>query len=116
MLEKEIIINLLETKHEHTMAKDIFVPVLIKMKLQGVRFTGDSDEQGIDIEYYELTVPEKNKSFIGIQFKKGDITYGAGGGKNTVKETKNQAEEAFEKEIFDIDGKGKHFISIFIVL
>lgn len=116
MQSKEVIILLLEQLQEHTMAKDIFVPLLKKMGLLGVRFTGGSDEMGIDIEYYELSKPENNKSYVGIQFKKGDITYGAGGGKGTVKEIKNQAEEAFSKEIYDVDGKGSvHFIHRFIV-
>ncbi len=115
MLSKEQIIQLIETIPEHQMAKDVFVPVLRKMGLRGVKFTGGPDEQGIDIEYYELTQPEHNKSFVGIQFKKGSLLYSSGGGKNSVKEVRNQAEEAFEKEIHDIDGHSTLFISRFIV-
>jgi len=115
MLKKEMIITLLESIHEHKMAKDIFVPMLKNMNLKGVRYTGGDDEQGIDIEYYELTEPDRQKSYVGIQFKKGNITYGATGGKGTVKEIKNQAEEAFIKEIHDIEGKGVRYISRFIV-
>ncbi|MBL0676490.1 restriction endonuclease [Aeromonas dhakensis] len=115
MIEKEVIIERLNTLHEHKMAKDIFVPVLRKMQLQGVKFTGGSDEHGIDIEYYELTQPEQDKSYVGIQFKKGDIVYSSGGSKNSVKELKNQAEEAFEKEMHDIDGHATRYISRFIV-
>jgi hypothetical protein len=115
MIEKEVIIERLNTLQEHKMAKDIFVPVLKEMKLQGVKFTGGSDEHGIDIEYYELTQPEQDKSYVGIQFKKGDIVYGSGGSKNSVKELKNQAEEAFEKEMHDIDRHATRYISRFIV-
>lgn len=115
MMEKEKIIDSLNTLHEHKMAKDIFVPVLKQMGLKGVRFTGGSDEFGIDIEYYELTQPEKEKSYVGVQFKKGNIVYSSGGSKNSVKELKNQAEEAFEKEMHDIDGYATRFISRFIV-
>jgi hypothetical protein len=115
MQSQEKIIELLNTLHEHTMAKDIFVPLLKKMGLKGVRFTGGVEEIGIDIEYYELTQPEKTKSYVGIQFKKHDLVYSSGGAKGSVKEVKNQAEEAFEKEIHDIDGKGVHYISRFVV-
>lgn len=115
MLNKETIIELLNSIHEHTMAKDIFVPTLKKIGLKGVKFTGGTDEVGIDIEYYELTQPEKHKSYVGIQFKKGNLVYSSGGAKNSVKEVKNQAEEAFEKEIHDIEGHATAFISRFIV-
>jgi hypothetical protein len=97
------------------MAKVVFVPVLKKMGLQGVKFTGGPDEQGVDIEYYELTQPENDKSYVGIQFKKGDLVYSSGGSKNSVKEVKNQAEEAFEKEMHDISEHSTRFISRFIV-
>lgn len=115
MLTREIINQNLEPIHEHTMAKDIFVPVLKKMGMKGVKFTGGALEYGIDIEYYELTQPENNRSYVGIQFKKGNLTYGSGGAKNTAKEVKNQAEEAFEKEIYDLDGHSLGYIGRFIV-
>ncbi|MCK0746345.1 hypothetical protein [Chromohalobacter nigrandesensis] len=97
------------------MAKDIFVPVLKKMGCKGVKFTGGPDEVGIDIEYYELTQPENLKSYVGVQFKKGSLVYSSGGSKNSVKEVKNQAEEAFDKEIHDIKDHATYFISRFVV-
>ncbi|MCU0095275.1 hypothetical protein N7917_10770 [Bacillus sp. OR9] len=115
MLTKEQIIYYLESIREHQMAKEIFVPVLKRMGLKGVKFTGGPDEIGVDIEYYEVTQPENNKSYVGIQFKKGDLTYGSGGSKGTVKEVRNQAEEAFEKEIHDIEEKSTLYIGRFIV-
>lgn len=115
MLTKEQIIQYLESIHEHTMASDIFVPALTKMGLSGVKFTGGSTEYGIDIEYYELTQPENNKSYVGIQFKKGNLTYSSRGSKGTVKEVKNQAEEAFDKEIHDLEGRSLGYIGRFIV-
>lgn len=115
MLTKEQIVQYLDSIPEHQMAKDIFVPVLKKLGLPGVKFTGGPSEQGIDIEYYELTQPENSKSYVGIQFKKGNLTYGSGGSKGTVKEVRNQAEEAFEKEIYDLKGKSVGFIGRFIV-
>ena len=75
MLTKEKIISLLESLDEHKMAKEIFVLVLKKMGLQGVKFTGGPDEHGVDIEYYEVTQPENRKSYVGIQFKKGSLVY-----------------------------------------
>ena len=115
MLEKELIIEKLDSLHEHKMAKDIFVPVLKKMEMLGVKFTGGPDEKGIDVEYYELTQPENQKSYVGIQFKKGNLVYSSSGSKNSVKEVKNQAEEAFEKEIYDIDSHATRYISRFVV-
>ena len=115
MLDKEVIIEKLDSLREHKMAKDIFVPVLKKMGCLGVKFTGGSDEIGVDIEYYELTQPEECRSYVGIQFKKGNLVYSSRGSKNSVKEVKNQAEEAFEKEIHDIDHRGILYISRFVV-
>ena len=116
MLKKEKIIELLETLHEHKMAKDIFAPALKAAGLRGVRFTGGTEEQGIDLEYYELTEPERRKSYVGIQFKKGSLVYQSdAGSKNSVQTVKNQAEEAFSKDMVDIEGHGTHFIGRFIV-
>ncbi|MBI9080164.1 MAG: restriction endonuclease [Pseudodesulfovibrio sp.] len=115
MLREDQIITLLESLHEHKMAKDIFVQTLKAKGLKGVRFTGGPDEIGIDLEYYTLSEPDNEKQYHGIQFKMGDLKYGSGGGKNTVKEVKNQAEEAFAKEIHDLDGRSKHFISRCII-
>ena len=115
MLDKETIIEKLESLHEHKMAKDIFVPVLREMGCLGVKFTGGSDEQGVDVEYYELTQPEGQKSYVGVQFKKGDLIYRSSGSKNSVKEVRNQAEEAFEKEIHDIESHASLYISRFVV-
>ncbi|MBE0428076.1 MAG: restriction endonuclease [Nitrospirae bacterium] len=116
MLQKEKIVELLESLHEHTMAKDIIVPLLRKMGLKGVKYTGGDEEQGIDIEYYELTQPENLKSYVGIQCKKGSLVYSATGAKGSVKDVKNQAEEAFDKEIYDISDRSLHYISRFIVV
>ncbi|QWJ06919.1 MULTISPECIES: restriction endonuclease [Bacillus cereus group] len=114
-MTKEQIIQYLESIHEHKMASEIFVPVLQKMGLRGVKFTGGTTEYGIDIEYYELTQPENNRSYVGIQFKKGNLTYSSRGSKGTVKEVKNQAEEAFDKEIHDLEGRSLGYIGRFIV-
>jgi|GEM_PF-2383848 len=115
MLTKEKILELLNTIPEHRMAKEIYVPVLKAMGMKGVKFTGGPDEEGIDIEYYELTQPENHRSYVGIQFKKNDLVYGSGGSKNTVKEVENQAAEAFIKDIVDIDNHSIVHISRFIV-
>ena len=115
MLNERLIMENLNTLHEHTMAKDIFVPVLKAMGCDGVRFTGGTNEQGIDIEYYELTKPEKFKSYVGIQFKKGNLVYSAGGKKNSIREIKNQAEEAFEKGIPAVNSAKIHYIGRFVV-
>lgn len=115
MLDKKLIIEKLESLHEHKMAKDIFVPVLKKMGCHGVKFTGGTDEVGVDLEYYEHTQPENSKSYVGVQFKKGDLVYSSGGSKNSVKEVKNQAEEAFDKEIHDIESHATLYISRFVV-
>lgn len=48
----EFIMEKLNNINEHKIAKDIFVPLLRKKGLKGVKFTGGSGEEGIDIEYY----------------------------------------------------------------
>ena len=113
-LPYQLIIEKLESLNEHKMARDIFVPLLKKLDLKGVKFVGGSAEHGIDVEYYEISEPDKKRKYTGIQFKKGTLKYGAGGNKNTVKEVKNQAEEAFEKEIYGIDNDLKSCIHRFI--
>lgn len=114
-LSDEFIIEKLNTLNEHKMAKEIFVPLLRKKGLRGVKFTGGTDEQGIDIEYYELSCADNSKQYAGIQFKKGDISYSSRGKNGTVKEIKNQAEEAFGKDICEVNSGGVNHISRFIV-
>jgi hypothetical protein len=113
-LPDQLIIEKLESLNEHKMAREIFVPLLKKMDVKGVKYVGGSDEHGIDVEYYETSEPDRRRKYTGIQFKKGTLKYGAGGNKNTVKEVKNQAEEAFEKEIYGIDNDSKNRIHRFI--
>ena len=114
-LSDEFIMGKLNSLSEHKMAKDIFAPLLRKKGLNGVKFTGGSDEEGIDIEYYEKSYADNTKQYAGIQFKKGDITYSSRGTNGTVKDLKNQAEEAFAKDICDVNSGGVNHISRFIV-
>ena len=115
MLDKKLIIEKLESLGEHEMAKDIFVPVLKAMGCGGVKFTGGADERGVDVEYFELSQPEGQRRYVGVQFKKGRLTYSSAGKNNSVKQVRNQAEEAFEKEIHDIDSHATLYISRFVV-
>ena len=114
-LSDDFIMEKLNSLDEHKMAKDIFVPLLKKKGLKGVKFTGGISEEGIDIEYYEESHADNSKQYAGIQFKKGDITYSSKGTNGTVKEIKNQAEEAFAKDICDVNSGGVNHISRFIV-
>lgn len=114
-LSDEFIMEKLNSLQEHKMAKDIFVPLLKKKGLSGVKFTGGSDEEGIDIEYYEESNADSTKQYAGIQFKKGDITYSSRGSNGTVRDLENQAEEAFSKDICDVNSGGVNHISRFIV-
>lgn len=114
-LSDEFIMEKLNSLPEHKMAKEIFVPLLKKMNLKGVKFTGGADEEGIDIEYYEESNADNIKQYAGVQFKKGNITYSSRGTNGTVKDIKNQAEEAFTKDICDVNSGGVTHISRFIV-
>lgn len=114
-LSDEFIMEKLNSILEHKMAKEIFTPLLQKKGLKGVKFTGGSDEEGIDIEYYEKSNADNTKQYAGIQFKKGDITYSSRAANGTVKDLKNQAEEAFAKDICDVNSGGVNHISRFIV-
>lgn len=113
-LSDDFIMEKLNSLQEHKMAKDIFVPLLRKKGLKGVKFTGGTDEEGIDIEYYEELNADNCKQYAGIQLKKGDITYSSGGKNGSVKELRNQAEEAFTKDICDVNSGGVTHISRFI--
>lgn len=114
-LSDDFIMGKLNSLNEHTMAKDIFVPLLKKKGLKGVKFTGGTAEEGIDIEYYEESHADNTKQYAGIQFKKGDITYSSKGTNGTIKEIKNQAEDAFLKDICEINSGGVNHSSRFIV-
>ena len=70
-LPDQLIIEKLESLNEHKMAREIFVPLLKKMDLKGVKYVGGSAEHGIDVEYYETSEPDKKRKYTGIQFKKG---------------------------------------------
>jgi hypothetical protein len=91
-----------------------FVPILKKTGQKGVRYTGGASEQGIDLEYYEISQPDKKRKYTGIQFKKRNLTYGATGNRNTVKQVRNQAKEAFDKEIYALDSDSQHKLHRFI--
>ena len=114
-LSDELIMEKLNSLSEHKMAKDIFVPLLKKKGLKGVKFTGGQSEEGIDVEYYEKSIADNVKLYTGIQFKQGDITYSSRGSNRTVKEIKNQAEEAFSKDIYEVNSGGVHHLFRFIV-
>lgn len=111
----DLIIKKLNSLPEHQMAKDIFVPLLRKKGLKGVKFTGGMNEEGIDVEYYEKSTADGEKLYTGIQFKKGNITYSSKGSNGTVKEIRNQAEEAFSKDIYEVNSGGVHHLFRFIV-
>jgi hypothetical protein len=61
-------------------------------------------------------VPERRKSYVGLQMKKSDINYSAASKNNSVQEVRNQAEEAFTKIIHDVEDHTDHRISRFIVV
>lgn len=109
--------QLLCSIHEHKMASDILVPLLTRIgSFKGVKYTGGSDEEGIDVEYYTLSQPLNKKEYVGIQVKQGDITYSASAKNGSANEAKSQAEAAFEKELFDTATSTKYFITKYVVL
>jgi hypothetical protein len=91
---------------ENEITKQIIVPCLQKIsmrnsyKFRGMHFTGGRDEQGTDIEYYEMIGPDSFRHYTGIQVKKTNISVAA------ARELINQGNRAFEKEIIDLaDGR-----------
>ena len=86
---------------ENEITKQIIVPCLQKIsmrnfyKFRGLHFTGGRDEQGTDIEYYEMIGPDSFRHYTGIQVKKTNISVSA------ARELINQGNRAFEKEIID---------------
>lgn len=91
---------------ENEITQRIIVPCLqtISMrnayKFRGLHFTGGRDEQGTDVEYYEMIGPDSFRHYTGIQVKKTNISV------SSARELINQGNRAFEKEIIDpADGR-----------
>jgi hypothetical protein len=86
---------------ENEITQQIIVPCLRKIsmnnsyKFRGLQFTGGSDEEGTDIEYYEIIGPDSFRHYTGIQVKKRNVSVAA------ARELINQGSRAFEKEIID---------------
>ena len=86
---------------ENEITQQIIIPCLQKIsmrnayKFRGLHFTGGRDEQGTDIEYYEMIGPDSFRHYTGIQVKKTNISVAA------ARELINQGNRAFEKEIID---------------
>ncbi len=94
------------TATENQISEHVLVPCLRKISMdnnhsfRGIQFTGGSNEQGTDIEYYEMIGPDKFRHYTGIQVKKKDLSVSA------TRELINQGTRAFEKEIIDpADGR-----------
>ena len=91
---------------ENEITQQVIIPCLQKIsmsngyKFRGLHFTGGRDEQGTDIEYYEMIGPDSFRHYTGIQVKKTNIGVAA------ARELINQGNRAFEKEIIDpADGR-----------
>jgi hypothetical protein len=67
-------------------------------KFRGLQFTGGRDEQGTDIEYYEMIGPDSFRHYTGIQVKKTNISV------SVARELISQGNRALEKEIIDPAG------------
>lgn len=86
---------------ENEVTQQIILPCLQKIsmrnayKFRGLHFTGGRDEQGTDIEYYEIIGPDRFRHYTGVQVKKSNI------GVSAATELINQGNRAFEKEIID---------------
>lgn len=94
------------TASENQISELVLVPCLLKISMKnnhsfrGIQFTGGSNEQGTDIEYYEMIGPDKFRHYTGIQVKKRDLSVSA------TRELINQGTRAFEKEVIDTaDGR-----------
>lgn len=94
------------TASENQISQHVLVPCLLKISMnnnhsfRGIQFTGGSNEQGTDIEYYEVIGPDKFRHYTGIQVKKMGLSVSA------TRELINQGTRAFEKEIIDpADGR-----------
>ena len=100
---------------ENEITQHIIVPSLQKIsmrngyKFRGLHYTGGSEEQGSDIEYYEMIGPDRFRHYTGIQVKKANLGVGAATGLIT------QGNRAFAKRVIDpADGRA-HRIHRWIV-
>ena len=93
----------LDPLSENEITQQIIIPTLQKVSMRngyrfrGLHFTGGRDEQGTDIEYYEMIGPDSFRHYTGIQVKKMNISVSA------ARELINQGNRAFEKEILGPD-------------
>lgn len=94
------------TATENQISEHVLVPCLRKIstmnnhRFRGIQFTGGSNEQGTDIEYYEMIGPDSFRHYTGIQVKKKALSVSA------TRELINQGSRAFEKDIIDpADGR-----------
>ncbi len=100
---------------ENQITERVLVPCLDKISMlndrrfRDVRFTGGRDEQGTDIEYYELIGPDKFRHYTGVQVKKANVSVSA------ARELINQGYRAFEKVIIDPENGGSYRIHRWIV-
>jgi len=91
---------------ENEITQQIIIPCLGKIsmrnryKFRGLTFTGGRDEQGTDVEYYEMIGPDSFRHYTGIQVKKTNISVSA------ARDLINQGNRAFEKDVIDpADGR-----------
>ncbi len=91
---------------ENQISEHVLVPCLLKISVsnnhsfRGIQFTGGSNEQGTDIEYYQIIGPDTFRHYTGIQVKKRNLSVSA------TRELINQGTRAFEKDIVDpADGR-----------
>lgn len=88
-----------EPLSENEITKQIIFPCLQKISMhnsyrfRGLQFTGGSEEQGSDIEYYEMIGPDSFRHYTGIQVKKRNLSVSA------ATELITQGNRAFEKDI-----------------
>jgi hypothetical protein len=119
VLSDEVILEKLNSFTEDEMIEKVVLP-LYRRRFQGkfhkIEFSGKDkrEDGGIDILYYELTADTNNKRYAGVQVKQGAINTGKGA--NGIAAITIQAQQAFNKPIYDTADKREYRLASYVLL
>lgn len=118
-MNDKTIIECLDALSEDEMIEKVIIPLYkkrFKGRFKDIEFSGKnkSEDQGIDITYYEISPDTKAKEYTGIQVKQGDINTSKTA--NGIAAISIQAQQAFSKGIPNVKDKNNYYIKTYVIL
>ena len=119
MLSDEVILEKLNSFTEDEMIEKVVLPLYrrrFQRNFHQIEFSGKDkrEDGGIDILYYEVTADTNNKRYAGVQVKQGAINTGKGA--NGIAAITIQAQQAFNKPIYDTADKKEYRLASYVLL